>query len=148
VEVNVAHTNPSDDAIRQLLSSSRTIAIVGASSKPDRPSHGVMETLLAAGYHVIPVSPRETEVLGQAAVPSLTAVTEPVDIVDVFRRPEDTPAVAEEAVKIRAKALWLQLGISSEDAAAAATAGGLIVVMDRCIGQTLRHMGIRHPSTG
>jgi len=142
----VAHTNPSDEAIRDLLSSSRTVALVGASSKPDRPSNGVMRILLDAGYHVIPVSPRETEVLGQAAFPSLTAITERVDIVDVFRKPEETPAVAEEAVTIGARALWLQLGISSEDAAVRASAGGLIVVMDRCIGQTVRQMGITRGS--
>ena len=142
----MAHRNPSDQAVRELLSSSRTIAVVGASSKPDRPSNEVMRILLEAGSHVIPVSPRETEVLGQPAVPNLAAITEPVDIVDVFRKPEETPGVADEAVTIGAKALWLQLGISNEDAAAQAAAGGLIVVMDRCIGQTVRQMGLRRPS--
>jgi predicted CoA-binding protein len=136
------HTNPSDDALRELLGSSTTIAMVGASSKPDRPSHGVFRILLAAGFRVVPVSPRETEVLGVRAVPSLAAVTEPVDIVDVFRRPEEAPGVADEAVAIGARALWLQLGIASEDAAARAAAAGLTVVMDLCLGETVRRLGV------
>ncbi|MEQ1896631.1 MAG: CoA-binding protein [Vicinamibacterales bacterium] len=127
-------TPPSDDAIRQLLTDARTIAIVGASSSPDRPSHGIMRKLLSVGYRVIPVNPRETEVLGQKAYASLADIPEPIDIVDVFRRAEDTPPIAEEAVRIHAKALWLQSGIVNEEAAATAAAGGLTVVMDACIG--------------
>lgn len=138
---NVA-TNPSDDAIRTLLESARTIAMVGASSRRDRPSHGVMATLLEAGFHVIPVNPGETSVLGQKAYPDLGAIGEPVDIVDVFRKAEDTPAIADAAVTIGARALWLQLGISSDEAAARAKKGGLIVVMDHCIGQTVHAMGV------
>jgi predicted CoA-binding protein len=138
----MTHTNPSDEALRELLTSARTIAVVGASSKPDRPSYGIMQILLRAGFHVIPVSPRETEVLGQRAYPSLGEVPERVDIVDVFRRAEDTPAVADEAVRIGARALWLQLGIVSEEAAARASAGGLTVVLDRCIGQTVKRLTI------
>ncbi len=136
------HENPSDDAIRALLTSARTIAVVGASSNPDRPSHGVMQILLEAGFRVIPVNPREKEVLGQTAHESLAAVGERVDIVDVFRKPEETPEVADAAVEARAKALWLQLGIASAAAAERARAGGLTVVMDRCIGETVRAMGI------
>ena len=135
--------NPSDDAIRRLLESSRTIAMVGASSREDRPSHGVMRRLLDAGFRVIPVNPKETEVLGQRAVASLGDIREKVDIVDVFRRAEDTPPIADEAVAIGARALWLQLGISSDDAAARASKGGLAVVMDRCIGRTVDEMGVR-----
>ena len=134
--------NPSDDAIRRLLESSRTIAMVGASSREDRPSHGVMRRLLDAGFRVIPVNPKETEVLGQRAVASLGDIREKVDIVDVFRRAEDTPAIADEAVAIGARALWLQLGIASDDAAARASKGGLTVVMDRCIGRTVDEMDI------
>jgi predicted CoA-binding protein len=134
--------NPSDDAIRKILESARTIAMVGASSKPDRPSHEVMQILLEAGFRVIPVNPGETEVLGQKAVASLDAITEQVDIVDVFRKAEDTPAIADEAVKMGARVLWLQRGIASDEAAARAAAGGLTVVMDRCIGQTVLAMGI------
>ena len=127
-------TPPSDDAIRQLLTDARTIAVVGASSSPDRPSYGIMRKLLSVGYRVIPVNPRETEVLGQKAYASLADIPEPVDIVDVFRRAEDTPPIAEQAVGIHAKALWLQSGIVNEEAAATAAAGGLVVVMDACIG--------------
>jgi predicted CoA-binding protein len=130
----VAHRNPSDSAIKQLLSSVSTIAVVGASSNPDRSSHGVMWRLLQLGYHVIPVNPNETEVLGRKAYPSLSGVLARIDIVDVFRRSEYTPAIADEAVRVRAKALWLQQGIWNEDAAARATGGGLTVIMDACIG--------------
>jgi predicted CoA-binding protein len=138
------HKNPSDDELRELLTRSRTIAVVGASSRPDRPSSGVMKILLDAGFRVIPVTPRETEVLGQRAFGSLADVPEPVDIVDVFRRAPETPQIADDAVRIGAKALWLQLGIWSEEAAARATAGGLIVVMNRCVGQTVAQLGVRH----
>ena len=138
------HANPADEALRELLGTSRTIAMVGASSKPNRPSHGIMKLLLGAGFRVIPVSPNETEVLGQRAYDALDAIEEPVDIVDVFRRAEDTPPIADDAVKIGARALWLQLGISNDDAAARAEAGGLIVVMNACIGETVQRLGIRH----
>jgi predicted CoA-binding protein len=136
------HTNPPDDALRLLLESSTTIAMVGASSKPDRPSNSVFRILLEAGFRVVPVSPRETEVLGVRAVASLAALTEPVDIVDVFRRPEETPGIADEAVAVGARALWLQLGIANEDAAARAGAAGLTAVMDLCLGETVRRLGI------
>ena len=138
----MAHSNPSDEELRELLSSARTIALVGASSDPRRPAHGVMKFLLRRGFHVIPVSPAETDVLGQKAYASLTEIPEPVDIVDVFRRAEATPDIADEAVAIGAKALWLQLGIASEEAARRAAAGGLVVVMDRCIAVTTRELGI------
>ncbi len=92
-----------------------------------------MGRLLQLGYRVIPVNPNETEVLGQKAYPSLPDVPAPIDIVDVFRRAEYTPAIADAAVKVHAKALWLQQGIVNEDAAARATAGGLTVIMDACI---------------
>ena len=138
----MAHSNPSDEALRDLLSSARTIALVGASSDSDRPAHGVMKFLLRQGFHVIPVSPGETEVLGQKAYASLADIPEAVDIVDVFRRAETTPPIADEAVAIGAKAFWLQLGIVSEEAARRAAAGGLIVVMDRCIAVTSRELGI------
>ena len=130
----MAHRNPPDSAIRQLLISASTIAVVGASSNPERSSNGVMGRLLQVGYRVIPVNPNETEVLGQKAYPSLSDVPVPVDIVDVFRRPEYTPAIADEAASVHAKALWLQEGVVNDEAAARAEAGGLMVVMDACIG--------------
>ena len=139
----MAHTNPTDSEIAQLLTDATTIAMVGASSNPDKASHGIMQKLQKVGYRVIPVNPRETDILGERSYPSLIDIPERIDIVDVFRRPEDTPAIADEAVKIGAKALWLQTGIVSEDAAARAKAGGLTVVMDACIGAT--HSLLRVP---
>ena len=132
----MAHTNPSDDALKQLLTDATVVAMVGASSNPDKASNGIMRKLQSVGYRVIPVNPRETEVLGERAYPSLIDVPERIDIVDVFRRAEDTPPIADEAVTIGAKALWLQTGIVSDDAATRAKAGGLMVVMDLCIGAT------------
>ena len=129
----MAHTNPSDSELRQLLTNASTIAMVGASNNPDRASYGIMQKLQHAGYKVIPVNPRETEVLGERAYPALADIPVPIDIVDVFRRQEDTPAIADEAVKAGAKAVWLQTGIANEDAAARATRGGLVMVMDACL---------------
>lgn len=137
------HHNPSDQELIALLTGANTIAMVGASSNPDKASHGIMQKLQKAGYRVIPVNPREAEVLGEQAYASLSEIPVPIDIVDVFRKSEDTPPIADEAVKTGAKALWLQTGISSEDAAARAAAGGLTVVMDACIGAT--HSLLRIP---
>ncbi len=130
------HHNPSDSDLKALLANASTIAMVGASSNPDRASYGIMRKLQQVGYRVIPINPRETEVLGERAYASLADVPEPIDIVDVFRRAEDTPPIADEAVSIHAKALWLQTGIANDEAAARAQAGGLTVVMDACIGST------------
>jgi uncharacterized protein len=132
----MSHSNPSDQELQQLLERATVIAMVGASANPDKPSHGIMHQLQNAGYRVIPVNPRETEVLGERSYASLVDVPERIDIVDVFRRAEDTPPIADEAVTIGAKALWLQSGIANEDAAARARAGGLTVVMNACIGAT------------
>jgi hypothetical protein len=124
-----------EDGIRALLSSARRIAIVGASASPFRPSNGVLRDLRALGYEVVPVNPSETEVDGLPCHPTLAAavaVSGPVDIVDVFRRPEACPAHAREAVEVGARCLWLQLGIASREAARIALDGGLDVVMDRC----------------
>jgi predicted CoA-binding protein len=140
----MAHQNPSDQELKQLLTDATTIAVVGASSNPEKASYGIVQKLQKAGYRVIPVNPRETEILGERSYPSLVDVPERVDIVDVFRRAEDTPGIADEAVTIGAKALWLQTGIVSEDAAARARAGGLAVVMDACIGAT--HSLLRVPA--
>src|SRR3954470_17983645 len=139
----MAYTNPPDSELKRLLTEATTIAMVGASSNPDKTSHGIMQKLQSVGYRVIPVNPRETEILGERSYPSLIDVPERIDIVDVFRRSEDTPGIADEAVTIGAKVLWLQTGITSEDAAARAKAGGLILVMDTCIGAT--HSLLRVP---
>jgi predicted CoA-binding protein len=121
-------------AIRDLLRATRTIAMVGASPKPDRPSHGVMAHLQRAGFRVIPVNPgiAGQRILGEAVFATLADIPVSIDMVDVFRRAEDTPAVAREAVAIGARSLWLQLGVVNDEAAAIAVAAGLDVVMDRC----------------
>jgi predicted CoA-binding protein len=139
----MAHQNPSDQELKQILTDATTIAIVGASSNPDKESNGIMRKLQKAGYRVIPVNPRETEILGERSYPSLVDVPERIDIVDVFRRAEDTPGIADEAATIGAKVLWLQSGITSEEAAERATRGGLVTVMDACIGAT--HSLLRVP---
>jgi predicted CoA-binding protein len=138
----MSHVNPSDDRLREILSSASTIAVVGASSNPGRASYGIMQRLQRGGYTVIPVNPREQEVLGERAYPSLADIPVPVDIVNVFRRSEDTPPIADEAVAIKAKVLWLQSGISSDEAADRAKAGGLAVVMDTCIATEHAYLGI------
>jgi len=139
----MAHTNPGNNELRQLLTSATTIAMVGAFGNPDKASHGIMQKLQHAGYRVIPVTPREPEILGERSYASLLDIPERIDIVDVFRRAEDTPSIADDAVKIGAKALWLQSGISNEETARRAEAGGLRVVMDACIGAT--HSMLRIP---
>lgn len=128
-----APREPDDRELRALMGDCHTIAVVGLSSKPDRDSYRVAAYLQRAGYRIIPVNPKETEVLGEPAYASLLDVPEPVDVVDVFRRAELTPAVAREAVQIGAKALWLQLGIVSEEAARIAEEGGLSVIMGVCL---------------
>jgi predicted CoA-binding protein len=121
------------DAVARILRGAKTIAVVGLSSNPMRPSHGVAEYLKAAGYRIIPVNPNETEVLGEKAYARLEDVPEPVDIVDVFRRAEELPAVAESAIGIGAKVLWMQLGIENAEVAERARAAGLVVVEDSCL---------------
>jgi predicted CoA-binding protein len=119
--------------IAELLRSARTIAVVGLSSRVTRPSFGVSEYMQSQGYRIIPVNPRETEVLGEKAYPDLDAVPEQVDIVNVFRRPEFVPPIVDAAIRKGARAVWLQEGIVHETAAETARAAGLLVVEDRCI---------------
>ena len=120
-------------ALQQILAEARTIALVGASPKPERPSNQVMRYLLDAGYHVIPVRPADCdEVHGVPCVTSLAEIDEPIDLVDVFRRPDFCPGHAREAVKAGAKALWLQVGIESEDARRIAESAGLDYVENAC----------------
>jgi predicted CoA-binding protein len=117
----------------EILADARTIAVVGASPKPDRPSHGVMRYLLEQGYRCIPVRPRGCdEVLGVPCVRSLAEIEEPIDLVDVFRRPEACPEVARETVAAGARSLWLQLGIVSPEARRIADAAGIDYVEDEC----------------
>ena len=124
-----------DQELRVLLGDVHTIAVVGLSSRAGRPSFEVARYLQAHGYRIVPVNPNETEVLGEPAYPSLRDLPPDlaIDVVDVFRRAEHTPAVARDAVAIGAKVLWLQEDIISDEAAAIATAGGLDVIMGVCI---------------
>lgn len=121
------------ETIRAILREAKTIAVVGLSPNPSRPSHGVARYLQAAGYRIIPVNPNEQTILGEPCYPALSDIPVPVDIVDVFRRSEYVPAIAEEAVKIAAKALWLQFDVISPEGEATAERGGLRVVVDRCL---------------
>ncbi|WP_054028027.1 CoA-binding protein [Bacillus sp. FJAT-28004] len=129
----MAFENPTREQIKGILEKSTTVAVVGLSDNPERVSYMVSEAMQAKGYTIIPVNPNADSILGQKSYPSLKDIPVPVDIVNVFRRSEHTPPVAEEAVAIGAKTFWLQLGIANDEAAAIAAAGGLEVVMDRCI---------------
>lgn len=133
---------PDQNRLYAILKSAKTIAVVGASSDPGKPSHSIMKILQNAGYKTIPVNPNETSVLGEHAYPSLKDIPVPVDIVNVFRRPEATPLIAQDAIDTGAKTLWLQLGISNDEAAAIAEKGELDVVMNNCIAVTHRILGI------
>jgi len=128
----MAFANPPDAVIREILASPRTVAVVGCSPNPDRDSNRIARLLIARGHRVIPVNPRAEEILGTRSFPSLRAVSEGVEMVDVFRRSEEVAAIASDAIDIGARILWLQLGVIDADAAARARDAGLTVVMDRC----------------
>jgi predicted CoA-binding protein len=119
--------------IDAVLRSCRTIAVVGLSGRRFRPSYGVAEYLQKAGYRIIPVNPRESQILGEKCYPDLESIPEAVDIVNIFRRPEFVPAIVEAAIRKGAKAIWMQEGVVHEEAARQAEAAGLAVIMDRCI---------------
>ncbi|MBK7662909.1 MAG: CoA-binding protein [Sterolibacteriaceae bacterium] len=125
--------NPDAAAIRALLQSVRTIAVVGLSPNPLRPSHGVARALQQFGYKVIPVRPAVDQVLGERAYPTLSDVAEPFDLVDVFRSPEHIAPLVDECLRLGVKAIWLQDGVVDEAAARRAADAGVTVVMDRCI---------------
>lgn len=132
------------DVIRRVLSY-HTVAIVGLSGNELRASNFVGRYLQIQGYEVIPVNPRESAILGNTSYPSLGDIPQPVEIVDVFRKPEALPAIAEEAVAVGAKCLWMQFGVISQEAADIATAGGLDVVMDKCMKvEYARYLGRMH----
>jgi predicted CoA-binding protein len=134
-----------DDELRDLLTNAQTIAMVGASDRPNRPSHGVMKILQDHGYRVLPVNPQITgeHVHGEYVWRELSQIGVPIDIVDIFRRPEAAGEAVDQAILVGAKAVWLQLGVINPDAAARAEAAGLKVVMDRCPAIELRRLGIR-----
>lgn len=135
----MTHVNPSDDKIRTILQATRTIALVGASAKPNRPSNGVMRYLQAEGYRVIPVNPglAGQTLLGERVAADLASIEEPVDIVDVFRNAEAARDAVEDAIAEKERlgigAVWLQIGVINEEAARRATEAGLVVVMDLCL---------------
>ena len=123
----------SPEAIADILDNARTIAVVGLSSDMSRPSYSVSAYMQSHGYRIVPVNPNETEVLGEKAYPSLDQVPEKVDLVDIFRRSEEVSAHVDEAIRIGARAVWMQEGVIDMQAAARADAAGLQVVVDRCI---------------
>ena len=133
-----------DEDIYELLANARTIAMVGASDRPDRPSHGVMRYLQERGYRVIPVNPQITgeRIHGEFVWRELAQIGEPIDIVDIFRRPTAAGESVDEAIAAGAKAVWLQIGVINEDAAKRAEDAGLKVVMDRCPKIEIPRLGV------
>lgn len=133
-----------DEDIRELLASARTIALVGASDRPDRPSYRVMKAMQDHGYRVIPVNPTITgeHLHGEFVFRELAQLGDPIDIVDIFRNSRDAAAAVDEAIAVGAKAVWMQLGVINEEAAARAEAAGLKVVMDRCPAIELPRLGV------
>jgi uncharacterized protein len=138
---------PYQDArtIQRILLTARTVAVVGLSPDVLRPSHFVGFYLQRHGYRIVPINPRETQILGETSYPSLRDVPFPIDVVDVFRRPDAVPAIAREAVAVGAKTLWLQFGVISREAAEIARSAGLDIVMDRCMKvEHARYLGRMH----
>ena len=124
---------PANDSITDLLKRARTIAVVGLSNSPLRPSHGVAAYMQSQGYHIIPVNPRVEESLGEKSYPSLLDVREKIDIVNIFRRPEYVGEIVEQAIRLQVPAVWMQEDVVNEAAAEKARRAGIFVVMDRCI---------------
>ena len=127
------YTNPPDDEIRRILQTYKKVAVVGLSSNPGRASHGVARYLQGQGFKIIPVNPKETEILGEKAYPDLSSIPEKFEIVDIFRKSEHVPAIVDEAIRAGAKVVWMQQGVINHDAAIKASENGLAVVMDRCM---------------
>jgi hypothetical protein len=117
----------------EILNSSRVVAVVGLSPKPDRPSYTVASYLKERGYRIIPVNPTVKGILGETCYPNLNSIRKPIDVVDIFRPSEEVPDIVEEAIKIGAKAVWMQEGVINKEAAAQAREAGLLVVMDKCM---------------
>lgn len=125
--------NPSDEKIREILTQTTTIAVVGLSPNPSRASYSVANYLKNKNYRIIPVNPKQPEVLGEKSYPNLSDIPEKIDLVDIFRRPEHIPPIVDEAIEIKAKVIWMQSGIINHEAAQKAKEAGLEVVMDRCM---------------
>jgi len=130
-----------DDVIDRILGAAKTVAVVGLSDKPDRPSHVVARYLRGKGYRVIPVNPMIREALGEKSYGSLAEIPGGVDLVDVFRKSETVPAIAEEAFRIGARYFWMQEGVGNEEARTRLAAAGIPVVMDRCVKKELAKRG-------
>lgn len=133
-------TDISDQQLVDIYRTTRSIAVVGASTNPDKPAHSIPAYLQSQGYRIIPVNPSGGEILGEPTASSLQGIDEAVDVVNVFRPSEEAPDIARTAVEIGARTLWLQVGIEHEEAARIARDGGLAVVMDTCMGATHKRM--------
>ncbi len=134
--------SPDDDTLKKIYADTKTIAVVGASTDDTKPSHNIPKYLQSQGFKILPVSPKGGEILGEPVFASLDDIDVPIDVVDVFRPSEETPAIARQAVAKGGKVLWLQAGIESDEARAIAEEGGLTVIMDRCMGATHRQLGL------
>lgn len=132
------YKNPSDEQIIDVLQKYKKIAVVGLSADPTRPSHAVARYLKGKRFKIIPVNPKEIEVLGEKAYPNLSSIPQKVEIVDIFRRPEHVPPIVDEAIKIGAKVVWMQEGVVNHPAALKASQNGITVVMDRCMAKECR----------
>ena len=132
----------SPDELRQIYAETKTIAVVGASNDESKPANHIPSYLKSQGFRLVPINPRGGEILGEQAYTSLREVDVPIDVVEVFRPSEETPDIARDAVAIGAKVLWMQTGISSDEAAGIAEEGGLKVVMNRCMGVTHGQLGL------
>jgi predicted CoA-binding protein len=126
-------SNPPDDEIKAILENSKAIAVVGLSDKPERPSYQIAKYLKEHGYAIIPVNPARSEILGEQSYPDLSSIPSPVDIVDIFRNIEAVPGIVEEAIKIKTKVVWMQLGLAHKKSAQKAKDAGLIAVQSKCI---------------
>jgi len=133
VECQFPDFNPEDEEIKAILANSKTVAVVGLSPKPDRDSYRVAKYLMEHGYQIVPVHPKEAEILGQKAYASLKDIPFPVDVVDIFRKIEAIPAIVEEAIAMGAKVVWMQLGLAENQSAQKAREAGLKVVMNKCM---------------
>jgi uncharacterized protein len=138
----MAHENPPEGELAELLQTMKVIAVVGASGDPDKAGNSIPVYLQEHGYRIVPVNPGGGEILGEEAVASLADASGDIDVVNVFRPSEETPGIAEDAVASGAKVLWLQKGIANEQAAEIAREGGLTVVMDDCMMQAHRRLGL------
>ena len=133
-----------DDELRKILKTARTVACVGVSANPEKASYGIFQYLVGAGYHMIPVNPTTPQVMGRFSYPDLKSIPGKIDVVQVFRKPEDVPAVVEQAIQVGAGIVWMQEGIVNQQAAQQAEKAGLQVVMDRCMMKTHQRLLAGH----